>query len=69
MILQVPKANSIDPLKQIWMVCRWLSQVTLPNNIGISTNDDMLAWILIHIANVLKMPNSQAAISFQDVSL
>ena len=43
-------------------------QVTLGNNIGISTNDDTLAWILMQVASVLKMPNSQAAILFQDVS-
>ena len=43
-------------------------QATFGNNIGISTNDDMLAWILMQVFSVLKMPNSQAAILFQDVS-
>ena len=50
-------------------VLRWSITSDFSSNIGISTNDDMLAWILMHIANVLKMPNSQAAVSFQDVSL
>jgi len=32
------------------------------NNIGISTNDAMLAWILMQVVHVVKVPNSQAAI-------
>ena len=43
--------------------------LTLPNNMGISTNDDMLAWILMQIVHVVKMSSSQAAILFQGVSL
>ena len=47
------------------------SQVTFPNNCNIvlSANDDMLARSLMQVVNVLKMPSSQAAILFQDVSL
>ena len=41
----------------------------LETTLASQQNDDMLAWILMQVGNVLKMPNSQAAVLFQDVSL
>ena len=38
------------------------------NNSACPLNDDLRAWILMQVVNVLKMPNSQAAMLFQDVS-